>query len=72
MAENTILPVLKEIDPYLYERIINYVILRNIQPLPMKSIGYLYQNAYLLRMSDESIHQLPYPVCFHHFQKREV
>ena len=55
IAEKTILPVLKEIYPYLYERIINYVILRNIQPLPMKSIRYLYEKTYLSRMSDESM-----------------
>ena len=41
IAEKTILPVLKEIYPYLYGRILNYVILRNIQPLPVKSIRYL-------------------------------
>ncbi|MGP6207721.1 transposase [Cuniculiplasma sp. SKW3] len=55
IAEKTILPVLKEIYPYLYERIINYVILRNIQPLPMKSIRYLYEKTYLSCMSDESM-----------------
>ena len=33
IAERTILPVLKEVYPYLYGRIINYVILRNIQPV---------------------------------------
>ncbi|MGP6238985.1 transposase [Cuniculiplasma sp. SKW4] len=55
IAEKTILPVLKEIYPYLYERIINYVILRNIQPLPMKSIRHLYEKTYLSRMSDESM-----------------
>ena len=35
IAEKTILPVLKEVFPYLYGRIINYVILREIQPLPI-------------------------------------
>lgn len=55
IAENTILPVLKDIYPYMYQRIINYVILRNIQPLPMKSVRYLYEKTYLSRISDESM-----------------
>ena len=55
IAEKTILPVLKEVFPYLYERIINYVILREIQPLPMKSIHYLYEKTYLSRIWDESM-----------------
>jgi len=55
IAEKTILPVLKEIYPYLYGRIINYVILRNIQPLPMKSVRYLYEKTYLSRISHESM-----------------
>ena len=55
IAEKTILPVLKEVFPYLYGRIINYVILREIQPLPMKSIRYLYEKTYLPRISDESM-----------------
>jgi len=54
IAEKTILPALKEMFPYLYGRIINYVILRNIQPLPMKSTRYLYEKTYLSRISDES------------------
>ena len=55
IAENTILPVLKDIYPYMYQRIINYVILRNIQPLPMKSVRYLYEKTYLSRISGESM-----------------
>ena len=55
IAEKTILPVLKEVFPYLYGMIINYVILREIQPLPMKSIRYLYEKTYLSRISDESM-----------------
>ena len=55
IAEKTILPVLKEVYPYICQRIINYVILRNIQPLPMKSVRYLYEKTYLSRMSDESM-----------------
>ena len=55
IAEKTILPVLKEIYPYLYGRIINYVILRNIQPLSMKSVHYLHEKTYLSRISDESM-----------------
>ncbi|MGC8515240.1 MAG: IS1634 family transposase, partial [Thermoplasmata archaeon] len=54
VAERTILPVLKDVFPYMYGRIINYVILREIQPLPMKSIRYLYDKTYLSRISDES------------------
>ena len=46
---------MKEVFPYLYGRIINYVILREIQPLPMKSIRYLYEKTYLPRISDESM-----------------
>ena len=34
IAEKTVIPVLKEIYPTMWERIISYVILRNIQPLP--------------------------------------
>ena len=55
IAEKTILPVLKEVYPYMYQRIINYVILRDIQPLPMKSVRYLYEKTYLSRISDESM-----------------
>ncbi|MHB1812914.1 MAG: transposase [Thermoplasmataceae archaeon] len=55
IAEKTILPVLKEIYPYMYERIISYVILRNIQPLPMKSVRYLYEKTYLSSMFDETM-----------------
>ncbi len=55
IASRTIIPVLRETFPYLYERIVNYVILRNIQPLPMKSIRYLYEKTYLSRISDESM-----------------
>ena len=55
IAENTILPVLKDIYPYMYQRIINYVILRNIQPLPMKSVRYLYEKTYLSRISGASM-----------------
>ena len=55
MAEKTILPILKEVYPYLYWRIISYVILRNIQPLPIKSMRYLYEKTYLSRISDESM-----------------
>ena len=55
IAEKTILPVLKDIYPYMYRRIINYVILRNIQPLPMKSVRYLYEKTYLSRISGESM-----------------
>ena len=51
----TIIPVLKEIYPTMWERIISYVILRNIQPLPMKSMRYLYEKTYLSRISDESM-----------------
>ena len=43
IARETIIPVLKEIYPAMCERTISYVILRNIQPLPMKSLHYLYE-----------------------------
>ena len=41
IASKTVIPVLKEIYPTMWERIVSYAILRNIQPLPMKSIHYL-------------------------------
>ncbi|MCL4307528.1 MAG: transposase, partial [Candidatus Thermoplasmatota archaeon] len=55
IAEKTIIPVLKEIYPTMWQRIISYAILRNIQPLPMKSIHYQYEKTYLCRMMDESM-----------------
>jgi transposase len=55
IAEKTAIPVLKEIYPTMWERIISYVILRNIQPLPMKSVHYLYEKTYLCRIMDESM-----------------
>ena len=47
IAEKTTIPVLKEIYPTMWQRIISYAILRNIQPLPMKSIHYQYEKTYL-------------------------
>jgi len=55
IAEKTVIPVLKEIYPTMWERIISYAILRNIQPLPLKSINYLYEKTYLCRIIDESM-----------------
>jgi len=55
IAEKTVIPVLKEIYPTMWERIISYVILRNVQPLPMKSVHYLYEKTYLCRIMDESM-----------------
>ncbi len=55
IADKTIIPVLKEIYPLMWERITSYVILRNIQPLPMKSVHYLYEKTYLSRIMDESM-----------------
>ncbi|OWP56674.1 MAG: IS1634 family transposase [Thermoplasmatales archaeon B_DKE] len=55
IAERTVIPVLKEIYPTMWERIISYVILRNLQPLPMKSVHYLYEKTYLSRVTDESM-----------------
>ncbi len=55
IAEKTIIPVLREIYPTMWERIISYVILRNIQPLPMKSVHYLYEKTYMSRIMDESM-----------------
>ncbi len=53
IVRETIIPVLKEIYPTMCERTISYVILRNIQPLPMKSLHYLYEKTYLSRIMDE-------------------
>ena len=55
IADRTIKPVLKELYPTLYKRILSYVFLREIQPLPMKSIHYLYEKTYLSRIYDESM-----------------
>lgn len=55
IAEKTVIPILKEIYPTMWERIISYAILRNIQPLPMKSVHYLYEKTYLSRIMDESM-----------------
>ncbi|BAB59304.1 TVG0172799 [Thermoplasma volcanium GSS1] len=55
IAERTVIPVLREIYPTMWKRIISYVILRNIQPLPMKSVHYLYEKTYLPRIMDESM-----------------
>ena len=55
IAEKTVIPVLKDIYPTMWERIISYVILRNIQPLPMKSVHYLYEKTYLSRIMNESM-----------------
>ena len=49
IAENTFLPMLRKIFPFMYEKVIAYVILRNIQPLPTKSARYLYKKTYLGR-----------------------
>ena len=42
IAEKTVIPVLKDIYPTMWDRIISYVILRNIQPLPMNSVLIVY------------------------------
>ncbi len=55
IASKTIIPILKEIYPTMWERIISYAILRNIQPLPMKSLHYLYEKTYISRIMDESM-----------------
>ena len=55
IADRTIIPVLKEIYPTMWERIISYVILRNIRPLPMKSIHYLHEKTYLSKIMGESM-----------------
>ena len=41
IVDKIIISVLKDIYTYMWERIISYVILRNIQPLPMKLVRYL-------------------------------
>ena len=53
IASKTIIPILREIYPTMWERIVSYAILRNIQPLPMKSVHYLYEKTYLCRIMDE-------------------
>ena len=55
IAEKTVIPVLNDIYPTLLERNISYVILRNIQPLPMKSVHFLYEKTNLFRVMDESV-----------------
>jgi transposase len=55
IAEKTVIPVLKDIYPTMWQRIISYVMLRNIQPLPMKSVHYLYEKTYLCRIMDENM-----------------
>ena len=55
IAERTVIPVLKEIYPTMWQRIISYVILRNIQPLLMKSIHDLYGKTYLCRIMDKNM-----------------
>lgn len=47
--------VLKDKYLTMWELIISYVMLRNIQLLPMKSIHYLYEKTYLTRIMDESM-----------------
>ncbi len=49
------LPILREIYPYMYERILIYSMLRIINPLPIKSVHYEYEKTYLSRASDESM-----------------
>ena len=55
IAEKTIIPILKEIYPTMWERIVSYAILRDIRPLPMKSLHYLYEKTYISRIMDESM-----------------
>ncbi len=54
IAERTLLPILKEAFPYTYMKILSYSIMRLIDPLPMKSIRYLYEKTYLSRVLDET------------------
>jgi transposase len=55
IAENTIIPILKEIYPTIWERIISYVMLWDIQLLPMKSRHYLYERTCISRIMVESM-----------------
>lgn len=55
IAETSLNPILRRVFPYLYQRIMAYVLLREIQPLPMKSVRYLYDKTWLSRICDESM-----------------
>ena len=55
IAEKTVLPILRDAFPYLHQRIITYAILRLVNPLPMKSVGYEYEKTYLSKVMDESM-----------------
>ena len=55
IAEKTILPVLREVFPYTCMRILAYSILRLVNPLPMKSVSYLYEKTYLSQVMEESM-----------------
>ena len=59
MAEQIILRALKGIYPYLYGRMINCIILRNKEPLPIKYIRCLYEETYFSRTTDESMSPSP-------------
>ena len=55
IAEKTVLPILRDVFPYLHQRIITYAILRLVNPLPMKSVGYEYEKTDLSKVMDESM-----------------
>ncbi len=55
VAREKVVPILREVFPYLYERIIAYSLLRIILPLPIKSVRHLYLKTYLSRIMDESM-----------------
>ena len=55
IAEKKVLPILRDVFPYLSQRIITYSILRLLNPLPMKSVRYEYEKTYLSRVMDESM-----------------
>ncbi|AKA48031.1 hypothetical protein IX51_01780 [uncultured archaeon] len=55
IAEKSILPMLRQVFPYLHERIMIYVLLREIQPLPMKSVRYLFEKTWLSKVFNEGM-----------------
>ena len=55
IAENTVIPILKEKYATMLERIISYVCLRSIQPLPMQSVHYLDEKTHLCLVIDVGV-----------------
>ena len=55
IAEKTLNPIIKKHYPLLFERIIAFAILRLIDPLPLKSVRYIYEKTYLSDVFDETM-----------------